>query len=194
VYQIPIDRDGVALALLAAGDRRGAAAEIVRIHGGRVREYLRALLRDADASDDAFSLFLEWILGAVGAYRGEASLATFTLGVAYNAARAVRRDGYRRRRRTLRSAQIARLAAGSGRSSAERHERAARRLDALRRHLSEQDRNLLALRLEQRLEWEEIANVLASAGEAVSAEALRQRFHRLKRRIGELAQEMGVLE
>jgi RNA polymerase sigma-70 factor, ECF subfamily len=193
-YQIPIDRDGVALALLAAGDRRGAAAELVRVHGARVREYLRALLRDDDAADDAYSMFCEWTLEAIWRYRGESTLRTWAFGVAYNAARRVRSDAYRRRRRSLRQSQISALADRRAPSSAARRERAARRFEELRSRLSEDEQNLLALRVEQRLEWEEIVRVLASGGRTVKAAALRKRFERLKDRIGRLAQELGVFE
>jgi len=192
-YQIPVDRDGVALSLLAAGDRRGAAAELVRVHGPRVREYLGALLRDEDVADDAYSIFCEWTLDAIGRYRGEASLRTWAFGVAFNAARRVRSDAYRRRKRTLRWRDVSELPDRRATSSAAR-ERAARRLDELRRHLSDEDQNLLALRVEQRLEWGEIVGVLASGGQAVSSAALRKRFERLKDRIGKLARELGVFE
>jgi RNA polymerase sigma-70 factor (ECF subfamily) len=194
IYQIPIDRDGVALALLAAGDRRGATAELIRVHGPRIREYLRAALRDEDAADDAYSMFCEWALEAIRGYRGESTLRTWAFGVAYNAARRVRSDGYRRRRRTLRRSEISELADHRTTSSAIRRERAARKLEVLRGRLSEEDQNLLALRVEQRLEWEEIVSVLASGGKCVKAAALRKRFERLKDRIGRLAQELGVFE
>lgn len=193
-YQIPVERDGVAVALLAAGDRRGAAAEVVRVHGARVREYLRALLRQRDAADDAYSLFCEWTLSAISGYRGDSSLRTWALGIAYNAARRVRDDAFRRRRRSLHGRELLQLADGARTSSAMRRERAARRLEELKRHLSEDDRNLLALRIDQRLGWEEIASVLASGGQAVTSRALRKRFERLKGRIGRLARELGVIE
>lgn len=193
-YQIPIDRDGVALALLAAGDRRGAAAELVRVHGVRVREYLRSLLRDPDVADDAYSLFCEWVLDAIWRYRGEASLRTWAFGIAYNAARRVRSEAYRRRRRTLHTRDVVEIPDRKSTISALRRERAARRLEELRRHLSEEDQNLLALRVEQRLEWEEIVRVLRSGGERVTSPALRKRFERLKERIGRLARELGVYE
>lgn len=193
-FQVPIDRDGVALALLAAGDRRGAAAELIRVHGPRIREYLRAALRDEDAADDAYSTFCEWALEAIRRYRGDSTLRTWAFGVAYNAARRVRSDAYRRRRRTLRRSHISELPDLRSTSSAARRERAASRLQALRDRLSEEDQNLLALRVEQRLEWEEIVSVLAAAGKAVKAPALRKRFERLKSRIERLAQELGVFE
>jgi RNA polymerase sigma-70 factor, ECF subfamily len=194
IYQLPVEQDGVALALLAAGDRREAAAELVRVHGPRIREYLRALLREADAADDAYSIFCEWTLGAMAQYRGESSLRTFAFGIAYNAARRVRSDAYRRRRRTLRGSQISGLPDRRSTSSALRRERAARRLDELRGRLSEADQNLLALRVEQRLEWSEIVSVLRSGGQSVSSQALRKRFERLKDRIGRLAQELGIFD
>lgn len=194
IFQIPIERDGVALALLAAGDRRGAAAELVRVHGGRVHEYLRALLRDPDVADDAYSLFCEWTLGAMSSYRGESSLRTWAFGIAYNAARRVRSEAYRRRKRTLRTRELLELAGRASTSSALRRERAAKRLDELRRHLTDEDQNLLALRVDQRLEWEEIVRVLKSGGESVTAPALRKRFERLKGRIGRLGRELGVFE
>ncbi len=193
-YQIPIDRDGVALALLAAGDRRGAAAELIRVHGARVREYLCSLLRDPDVADDAYSFFCEWTLQAMWRYRGEASLRTWAFGIAYNAARRVRSEAYRRRRRTLHTRDVVEIPDRKSTVSAVRRERAARRLEELRRHLSEEDQNLLALRVEQRLEWEEIVRVLHSGGERVTSQALRKRFERLKDRIGRLARELGVYE
>lgn len=186
--------DAVAMAFLRAGDLRGAAAEVIRVHGPRVREYLRAVLRDRDVADDAFSLFEEWTLAGIASYQATASLRTWCLGVAYNAVRRVREDAFRRRCVRMRSDTLGALAAQARTSSNARREREALRLEELRRSLSPDEQNLLALRLEQRLDWREVALVLSQAGEVVTAQALRKRFERLKERIGRLARDGGYLE
>ena len=43
------------VALLDAGDARGAATEIVRVLGPQILGYLSATLRDDDAAQDAFA-------------------------------------------------------------------------------------------------------------------------------------------
>jgi RNA polymerase sigma-70 factor (ECF subfamily) len=49
------------------------------------------------------------------------------------------------------------------------------------------------LRLDQELEWEEIAAVLAQGGEPVSAATLRKRFERVKERIAKIARERKMV-
>jgi len=60
-------------------------------------------------------------------------------------------------------------------------------LEELRRELSPEEQNLLALRIDQQLSWEEVATVLPSAGEPPSVAMLRKRFERLKERIARMA-------
>lgn len=191
---IPLaDPDAVAWTLLAAGEARAAAAAVIRVHGARVRQYLRALLRDGDTADDAYSLWSEWTYRAIDRFQGASSLRTWAFGVAHNAARRVRDDAYRRRRCSLRRGGIALVPAARASSSARRVERAAAVLEAIRRKLSAGEQELLALRVDQGLDWQEVAAVLAEGGDSVSSTALRKRFERLKDRIQRIARELGEL-
>lgn len=188
------DPDAVALTLLTAGNARAAAAEAIRVHGPRIRQYLRSLLREPDAADDAYSVWSEWMVTAIGRFQGASSLLTWSFGVARNAARRVRDDAFRRRRCSLRRGAVSRIPAARGSSSLRRVERAAAFLEAIRRELSETDREILALRVDQGLGWDEVATVLATGGSPVTAAALRKRFERMKDRIQRLAAEKGELQ
>ena len=72
-------------------------------------------------------------------------------------------------------------------------DRQADRLEELRRELSTEEQNLLVLRLDQQLSWDEIAAIVSSAAEPASAAVLRKRFERLKERLARLARERGLV-
>jgi RNA polymerase sigma-70 factor (ECF subfamily) len=180
--------------LIAAGDSRGAATEVIRTHGPRILNYLRAILRDEDDAGDAFSLFAQWTWEAAAGFRSESLVRTWAYGIAWNAARRVRDEAYRRRRLPLATNAASRLAQEIRTASAVRRERDADRLEELRRELSADEQNLLVLRLDQGLEWEDIAAVLSQGGEAISAPALRKRFERLKERIARIARKRKLFE
>jgi len=64
----------------------------------------------------------------------------------------------------------------------------------LRAGLTPEEQSLLALRVDQGLEWAEVAAVLAGEGQAPSPAALMKRFERLRERLGKLARERGLLD
>jgi RNA polymerase sigma-70 factor (ECF subfamily) len=181
------------LSLLAAGDRRQAATEVIRAHGPAALRYQRAHLRDEGAAEDAFSLFAEWAWEAIERFRGDSSLRTWAFGIAWNAARRVRDEAWRRRRQRLESGEASKLAQEIRTSSALERDRRVDRLKDLRRELSPEEQNLLVLRLDQRLSWEEIAAIISGGGEPVGAAALRKRFERLKERMARLARARGLV-
>ena len=178
------------LSLLAANEGAEGATQVLRAHGPEVLRYLRAILRDETAADDAFSLFAEWTWEGLSRFRGESSLRTFAFGIAWNAARRVRDEAWRKRRERLSSGAAAKLAKEIRTSSLLERERRADALEELRRELSGDEQNLLALRIDQRLSWDEIAIVL---DDGVSAAALRKRFERLKERVARMARARGLL-
>jgi len=167
------------------------ATEVIRTHGPRVRHYLRAVLRDDDDAEDAFSLFCEWTWKSIDGLRDASSVRTWAYGVAWHAARRIREDPYRRRRQRLATEDASRIPNVTTRSS---RRRKTAQLDELRATLEAEDQNLLVLRLDQALAWDQIAEIVSAGGEPVSAPALRKRFERLKERIATLARERGLLE
>ena len=180
-------------ALLAAGDFEGAATTTLRQHGPAVHRFLGALLGDWSLAGDAHSLFCEWVWRDICTFRGRSSLRAWCFGVAVNAARRVREDPWRRRARRLSTSGAAAVVARASRSSGEALEARAQLLEAVRAELPEQDRTLLALRLDRALGWREIEAILRSAGEPVSAATLRKRYERLRERLKELLEAHGLL-
>ncbi len=180
-------------ALLAKGDRDGAATTALDGYGPGVFGYLSALLPEDDARD-AFSFFAEDLWRGFEGFRGESSVRTWLYRLAWNAAGRVARDGYRRRRVPLPSSAASRLAAHiasqSGLAPGGRRDR----LRRLRDSLTPEERTLLVLRVDRELGWDEIAEILAQGDEKPSSAALRKRFERLKEKLAALARKQGLVD
>jgi RNA polymerase sigma-70 factor, ECF subfamily len=179
-------------AALARGEQREAATEAIRGYAAQVGGLLRALLKDDDDAADAFSLFAENVWTSIASFRGESTFRGWAYGIAWHAASRIARDPYRRRRRTLPSAEVSALVASVTSSSrgapGGRHDR----FDTLRDALEPEEKLLLVLRIERELSWEEVAHVLTAGGEDVSEAAARKRFERLKEKLARSAREQDL--
>lgn len=180
--------------LLAAEDTGGAAVVALQSLGPKILGYLRAVLRDETDAADAFSLFAEHVWRGIGTFRGEASVRTWAFRIAWNASVNVRDDAWRRLGRPLLTGEASRLAAEIRTATVERLERQRSALAELRESLSPEEQTLLALRIDQKLSWEEIAHVLSGEHAPVEPAALRKRFERLKDRLGQLARARGLVD
>lgn len=178
--------------LLAAGDHRGAASEAIRGLGPKVLGYLRSILRDDEDAADAFSHFAEDLWRGIGGFRGESSFKTWAYKLAWCAAMHVRSDAWKRLGRRLESGEASRLADEVRTKSAVRDERQRQTLERLREALTPEEQTLLFLRLDQQLEWNEVADVLSAGGAAVEPAALRKRYERLKERLARMARDQGL--
>jgi RNA polymerase sigma-70 factor (ECF subfamily) len=181
------------VAALERGAVREAVTTLLQAYGREIRGYLRAVTHDAATADDAFSIFAEHAWRGLPGWRGESTLRTWIYRVAWNAAGRLRRDPWRRRRLRLASGVASRLAAALLNSSLARREVRAGALERLRGELDEEERSLLALRVDRRLPWSEVADIMAAGGECPDPRALRKRFERLKERLGRLARSRGLL-
>jgi RNA polymerase sigma-70 factor (ECF subfamily) len=179
--------------LLAAGDATGAATLAIRRLGPEVLRYLRALLRDEDEAEEAFSQFAENLWRGLPGYQGRASFRTWALRVAHHAALNLRDQAWQKRGRRLETGDASRIAAEVRTASAIRVERQRDALDALRASLSVEDQALLVLRLDQNLSWNEIAEVFTEGDSISSASTLAKRFERIKERLGKMARDQGLL-
>ena len=180
--------------LLAAGDTRGAATEAIRALAPEALRFLRALLRDEEDAADAFSEFAENLWTGLATFRGDASLRTWALRLARNAALNLRGEAWRRRGRRFATGEASALAEDLRTKSFVREERQRAALDKLREALSVEDRMLLVLRVEQGLSWKEVAEILAADGEAADENTVTKRFERLKDRLARMAREQGLIE
>jgi RNA polymerase sigma-70 factor (ECF subfamily) len=180
--------------LLAARDLRGAATAAIQGYGPKVLGYLRSILRDDNDAADAFSNFAEDLWRGIGNYRGEASFKTWAYKLAWCAAMHVRSDTFRRLGRRLESGEASGLADEIRTKSVVRDEVQRRGLDRLRATLTPEEQTLLFLRLDQKLGWNEVAEVLSGAGAPVEPAAVRKRYERLKTDLARLVREQGMAE
>jgi RNA polymerase sigma-70 factor (ECF subfamily) len=178
---------------LASGDADGAATALIEALGPAILRYLRSMLRVEEDAADAFSQWSENVWTGLPAFRGEASLKTWGYRLAWNAAQNLRNQAWNRRGQRLATGQASALAMSIRTRSVVVVERQRQALDELRAALSEEDRSLLVLRLDQQLSWSEVAEVLAADGAPVEAATLMKRFERVKARLGELARQRGLL-
>jgi RNA polymerase sigma-70 factor (ECF subfamily) len=178
----------------AAGDADGAATAVIEALGPGILRYLRSMLRVEEDAADAFSQWSENVWTGLPSFRGESSLKTWSYRLAWNAAQNLRDQAWRRRGQRLSSGQASVLAESIRTRSVVVVERQRQALDQLRASLSDEDRSLLVLRLDQQLAWNEVAEVMAVEGKRIDPATLMKRFERIKTRLGELARERGLLE
>ena len=179
-------------ALLERGEVDEAATAALEALGPSLLGFLGSLLEEDDARD-AFSIFAEDLWRGLPAFRFECSLRAWSYRLARHAAARLRKNAWNRRAERLPSSMASRLAA----SIADSAQLPGGRREALRRlreSLDAGDQQLLSLRLDRELEWEELAELLSEDGPPVTAAALRKRFERLKERLGQMAQDAGLLE
>jgi RNA polymerase sigma-70 factor (ECF subfamily) len=177
---------------LAAGDVSAAAEALVQGYGPGIHRYLQAHLEPDDAHD-VFAQCCEDLLRGLPSFRGESSARTWAYKLARHALCRHLRDPYRARGEPLPTSAASRLAMSVVSSSLGPGSRRDR-LRLLREQLPEEDRTLLALRVDRELEWQEVAEVLSSDGPPVTSAALRKRYERLVLRIEQLARELRLLD
>ncbi len=178
---------------LATDGPDGAATALIEALGPAILRYLRSMLRVEEDAADAFSQWSENVWTGLPSFRGESSLKTWGYRLAWNAAQNLRNEAWRKRGQRLATGQASALAMSIQTKSVVVVERQRQALEELRAALSDEDRSLLVLRLDQQLSWNEVAEVLAAEGKRIEPATLMKRFERVKARLGELARERGLL-
>lgn len=189
-----------ALALLAAGDARGATSWVVQAYGNEVCGYVLSLVRDPDDAADAFAAAAELLFTGILQFRREASLRTWFYSIARHAAFADKRRAARARGEPL--GELAEVLEAAVRTATLQYRKSEVKdaLGALRDTLTAEDRELLVLRVDRNLSWSDVALVLLGGADqdpaALKREAARARkhFERVKERLRELAGEAGLLD
>jgi RNA polymerase sigma-70 factor, ECF subfamily len=193
-------------ALCDAGDYDAAATVLVRGYGPELLGFLVGVhAAEVDASD-AFAELCEVLWRKLPAFAWASTLRTWAYGVARNISRTLRRDAARRRRRENRVGESALdelVRSVQAETLPFLRTQVRTRFQALRDALPEPDRMLLILRVDRRLEWNDIVRVLAEAedgaasldGAFVKKEAarLRKRFQTLKDRLREAVNREGLV-
>lgn len=175
--------------LVLAGHERQAADLLLTRLSPELRPFLHRLLGDVSLADEAHSNTCERLWRGLGSFRWECSLRSWSYIIARREAGRCRarhaRDGVRQTTLSKADDVAARFASTSGSFSTTRRDQ----LDGLRASLSDEDRDLLVLRVERGLAWKEIAasfleeNELSPETIVREAARLRQRFRSIRVRV-----------
>jgi len=180
---------------LDRGDVKQAATEALRGYGPQILAYLAGVLRDDEAAAEVFSEFSEDLWRGIGAFRRESSFRTWAYRLAWNAARQLARDPFRKRGRRLMTSEWSAIAQEVRSSTAtQRQFEIQGRLAKLRTALHPDEQSLLILRVDRELSWKEVAQVMSESETPLDEAALRKRFERLKARLHKMAKKEGLLE
>jgi len=180
--------------LLATGDVGAASTEAIQALGPTVLGYLRPALHDEDDVADAFAQWAENMWKGLPAFEWRSSLSTWAIRIACNVTLNLRDRPQARRERRFHPGEASAVAEAVRTTTAARVERQRRALDELRKELTVEQQTLLFLRLEQELSWDEIADVLSTAGVRLDANTACKRFERVKSQLERLAREKKLLE
>jgi RNA polymerase sigma-70 factor (ECF subfamily) len=187
-------------ALFDRGDHAGAATAALRGYGPELLGFLRAMQRDEAEADESFAELAETVWRRIPEFEWQSTVRTWAYAIARNVVRTRVRNARRRARKavTARTAEIESLVQRvRTETSVYLRTETRTRLQALRDALPEEDRMLLVLRVDRRLEWSEIARVMTEEyvdAAALSREAarLRKRFQLVKDRLREQAKREGL--
>jgi RNA polymerase sigma-70 factor (ECF subfamily) len=161
-------------------------------YGQELMSYLVAMLRNASDADDAFGILAESLWKSLPAFRWESSLRTYAYALARSAASRILRDEGRRVRAEPLSSPSVEAVVAQMRSRTDTFLRTEtkNKVDKLREALDPEDQTLLILRVNRKMAWREIAEVMSDGQPDRGAldrqaAALRKRFERLKEELRE---------
>ncbi|MBK7579740.1 MAG: sigma-70 family RNA polymerase sigma factor [Myxococcales bacterium] len=186
------------------GDLHGATTAALGGYGQEVFGFLVGLVGRREAADEVFARFAEQTWRGLAEFGWQCSLRTWLYGVARHAAYNHMRDERRRARRQKPLPEGSQLSAIVAEAREKTRSYFATdfkdRFAKLRESLPTEDRELLVLRVDRGLEWEELARVLSDASDDLDAATLkreasrlRKRFQLLKKKLLELGRKEGLV-
>jgi RNA polymerase sigma-70 factor, ECF subfamily len=188
------------------GELNMAATTAMKGYGPEIFRFLSALHRAGDEADEVFSIFAENLWKNIAGFSWQSSFRTWAYSVARYTSARYRRDEYRRQRRQQalpENSDMINVVAQIRTTTAPflRTENM-NRLAALRSSLSTDDQELLILRVDRKLSWMELADVLHDPTEAPlppeqhkrEAARLRKRFQLVKDRLHDMARREGLID
>lgn len=204
----PSDRSALEAQITAAFDARDHDRAVTLLLGGygpEILRFLAAIHRDQDDAAEVFSMFAEAVWKGAPSFEGRSSARTWGYAVARGASLRFRTSTRRREARFKPFPEGSPLADVEAQVRTEtltylRTEQRSRFV-ALREALPPEDQELLLLRVDRQLAWNDLAQVLAGdgatplAGEALKREAarLRKRLQLVKEKLREAGRREGLL-
>jgi RNA polymerase sigma-70 factor, ECF subfamily len=191
-------------ALCDAGNRKRGATVLLEGYGREIFGFLVARLRDRDAASDVFSQFTEDLWRGLEGFRWQCSARVWSYTLARHAASRYIDDVRRRRGRDIPLSragplsEIAEKIRTRTRTGARTESRS--RIAQLRESLPVEDQTLLILRVNRKLGWREIAQIMLRDGETPEDEGLereavrlRKRYQLAKDKLRQMAVEQGLV-
>lgn len=186
------------------GDLDGAATVAIRGYGPELFGFLMAFHRDETTAAEVFSEATERLWRGLPEFGWRSSFRTWAYAVTRRAALNHQRDARRRARRQqpLPAGSSLSALAQEVRSATLTHLRTEAKTKAaqLRESLPREDQELLVLRLDKKLAWRDLAQILHEADDPLDAAELereaarlRKRFQSAKRKLLTLARREGLL-
>lgn len=188
-----------------AGDFRSGASLLISAYGLELRTFLFARCRyDESIVEEVFSQFLEDFWRALPQFRWQCSARAWCYVLARHAAIRFHRAPQNRaeRRLPLSEGLIDSELVQKLRTETRDYQRSQvkDRFQRLREQLPTEDQELLILRVNRKLPWNDIARVMLDSSEAhdehelrLKAQALRRRLVEIVRRLRQLASDSGLL-
>jgi RNA polymerase sigma-70 factor (ECF subfamily) len=187
-----------------AGDKKRAATLLLEGYGRELLGFLVSRLRDRDAAGEVFSQFTEDLWRGLEAFRWQSSARVWSYTLAMHAASHYVRDARRRRGRNVPLSRAGPLSEieqkiRSRTLTAARTEVKSRAAE-LRKSLPIDEQTLLILRIDRKLSWKEIAQVMVYEGKVVTdavlekdAVRLRKRYQLAKDKLRQMAKKEGLI-
>ncbi len=185
---------------LDSGDARSATAALLGLYGAEVYGYVCSLAKNRDQADEAFARASEQALSNIAKFRRESSLRTWFYAIARHATLRELSGAARRRGERISLVQDELAAAVRTATLAWQDTQVKDRIAELREALTSEERELLALRVDRQLSWQEIAAICSVQVEGGAAPDLkkaaarcRKQFERAKDKLRELARAAGLI-
>jgi RNA polymerase sigma-70 factor (ECF subfamily) len=178
-------------------DMAAAAEMTLEGYGREVHGFLVTAMHSEQDATEVFAWLCEDLWRGIERFEWRSSMRTWLYTLARHAAARVRRDPQSRAERNLPLSQMAEIA-DRLRTATLLHLRTEvkSRFAQLRDRLEPDERELLVLRVDRKLPWDDIARIMADDEDAdlkqVSAR-MRKRFQLVKDRLRQLAKEAGLL-
>lgn len=189
--------------LCDSGASAQATAVAIRTYGPEILGFLIAHHHSDEEGDEVFALWSERLFRGLPGFSWRSSLRTWAYTIARNASVNFIRGRVARARfeEDPGTAEIGGVIQQVRTETAPYRRTESRdKLAAIRDALPPEDRMLLVLRVDKRLEWRELARVMLGEDEEASEAALtresarlRKRFQLLKERLVEAARSAGIL-
>lgn len=185
------------------GDKQTAATKILEGYGREVLGFLLSRVRDDDAASEIFSQFTEDLWRGLDDFQWECSARVWSYAIVRHAASRHFRGSRRRRARFAPLSEAGPLSQIEEKIRTETpfadRTESRNRAAQLRDSLPPDDQTLLILRVNRKLRWKEVAQIMSYEGKAVpdgvlekETARLRKRYELVTEKLRRLAEEQGL--